>query len=172
MRAKRPTFEPPPHWREQILSKEQGLRKEMDVEASSSHPKAPCGWKPGKCIPQSDKPPRYLISSNRVGEHTQFMREHALIGNFLGLWPSERDLTWWIKHWWNPKGDYEVQLSSKGFFTIILYNLEEKDKIFDNGPYFYNSVGLFLRFWTNCFSSKKEDFTMAPIWIRLYSLPQ
>jgi hypothetical protein len=144
----------------------------MDVEPSTSHPKASRGWEPGKCIPQSDKPPRYLISSTRVGEHTQFMREHALIDKFLGLWPSERDLLRWIKDWWNPKGDYEVQLSSKGFFTIILYNLEDKDIIFDNGPYFYNSVGLFLRFWMDCFSPEKEDFTMAPVWIRLYSLPQ
>jgi hypothetical protein len=47
----------------------------------------------------------------------------------------------WIKDWWNPKGDYEVQLNSKGFFMIILYSLEDKDRIFDNGPYFYNSAG-------------------------------
>jgi hypothetical protein len=32
--------------------------------------------------------------------------------------------------------------------------------------------GLFLRFWTERFSPDKEDFTMAPVWIRLYSLPQ
>jgi hypothetical protein len=144
----------------------------MEVESSMSHPKASRGWEPGKCIPQSDKPPRYTISSTRVGEHTQFMREHALIGKFLGLWPSERDLMRWIKDWWNPKGDYEVQLNSKGFFMIILYSLEDKDRIFDNGPYFYNSVGLFLRFWTDRFSPEKEDFTMALVWIRLYSLPQ
>jgi hypothetical protein len=149
--------------REKLLTREQGLRKAMDVEPSTSHPKASHGWEPGKCIPQSEKPPRYLISSTRVGEHTQFMREHTLIDKFLGLWPSERDLTRWIKDWWNPKGDYEVQLSSKGFFTIILYNLEDKDKIFDNGSYFYNSAGLFLRFWTDRFSPEKEDFTMAPI---------
>jgi hypothetical protein len=100
------------------------------------------------------------------------MKEHALIGKFLGLSPSKRDLMHRIKAWWNPKGDYEVQLSSKGFFTIILYNLEDKDRIFDNGPYFYNSAGLFLRFWMDRFSREKEDFTMAPVWIRLYSLPQ
>jgi hypothetical protein len=172
VRARRPTFEPPPQIREQLLAKEQGLRTEMDTEAGTSQPKPPRGWEPGKCIPQMEKPPRYLISSTRVGEHTQFMKEHALIGKFLGLWPTERDLNKWIKHWWNPKGDYEVQLSSKGFFTIILYNLEDKDRIFENGPYFFNSAGLFLRFWTERFSPDKEDFTMAPVWIRLYSLPQ
>jgi hypothetical protein len=87
----------------------------MDVEPSSSHTKEPHGWEPGKCIPQSEKTPRYLIGSTKVSEHTQFMMEHALIGKFLGLWPSERDLTQWIKHLWNPKGDYEVQLRSKVF---------------------------------------------------------
>jgi hypothetical protein len=99
------------------------------------------------------------------------MKEHSLIGTFLGLWPLERDLMRWIKTWWNPKGDYDVQLSSKGFFTIIFYNLEDKDRIFENGPYFYNSAGIFLRFWTDRFRPKKEDFSLAPIWIRLYSLP-
>jgi hypothetical protein len=48
--------------------------------------------------------------------------------------------------WWNPKGDYELQLSSKGFFTVIFYNLEDKDMIFEGGPYFYYLVGLYLRF--------------------------
>jgi hypothetical protein len=172
VRARRPTFEPPAQIRDQLLAKEQGLRTEMDTEAGTSQPKQPRSWEPGKCIPQLEKSPRYLISSTRVGEHTQFMKEHALIGKFLGLWPTERDLNKWIKHWWNPKGDYEVQLSSKGFFTIILYNLEDKDRIFENGPYFFNSAGLFLRFWTERFSPDKEDFTMAPVWIRLYSLPQ
>jgi hypothetical protein len=124
----------------------------MDVEPSTSHPKASRGCELGKCIPQSEKPPIYLIISKRSGEHTHFMREHALIGNFLGLRPSKRDLLRWIKDWWNPKGDYKVQIISKGLFMIILYNLEDKDIIFDNGSYLYNSTGLFLRFWTDRFN--------------------
>jgi hypothetical protein len=171
-RTIRPTFEPPQTIREQLLAREQGLKADMETDASTSQPKQQRRWEPGKCIPQTEKASYYLISSDRVGEHMQFMREHALIGKFLGLWPTERDLNKWIKHWWNPKGEYELQLSSKGFFTIILYNLEDKDRIFENGPYFYNSAGLFLRFWSERFSPDKEDFTMAPVWIRMYSLPQ
>jgi hypothetical protein len=71
-----------------------------------------------------------------------------------------------------PKATMMSSLAPKGFFTIILYNLEDKDRIFENGPYFFNSAGLFLRYWTERFSPDKEDFTMAPVWIRLYSLPQ
>jgi hypothetical protein len=74
------------------------------------------------------------------------MRDHSLIGNFLGLWPSENDLAQWIKTWWNPKGDYELQLSSKGFFKVIFYNLDDKDMIFKGGPFFYNSINLYLHF--------------------------
>jgi hypothetical protein len=155
LHAKRPSFEPSSNLREKLLAKEKGISKAMDVEPSMSHPKEYRGWELGKCIPQSNKPLRYLISSTRVAEHTQFMREHALIGNFLGLWPSEWDLLRWIKDWWNPKGDYEVQLNSKGVFMIILYNLEDTDRIFDNRPYFYNSTGLFLRFWKDHFNPEK-----------------
>jgi hypothetical protein len=93
-------------------------------------------------------------------------------GKFLGLWPSERDLVKWIHHWWRPKGHYDLQLGSKGFFTIIFHNIEDRNRIFDGGPYFFNSARLFLRFWTEKFSLEKEDFSHALVWIRLYSLPQ
>jgi len=100
------------------------------------------------------------------------MRDHALIEKFLGLWPTKKDLARWIKAWWNPKRDYELQLSSKCFFTIIFYNLEDKDKIFEGGPYFYNLSGLYLCFWTDRFYPEKENFAYAPVWIHLYSLPR
>jgi hypothetical protein len=148
------------------------IRKESNTDVESLHPKEARVWTLGKCIPQAPVAPRYVIKTTRIGEHTQFMRDHALIGKFLGLWPSEKDLAHWIKAWWNPKGDYELQLSSKGFFTVIFYNLEDKDRIFEGGPYFYNSVGLYLCFWTDCFCPEKENFAYAPVWIRLYSLPQ
>jgi hypothetical protein len=100
------------------------------------------------------------------------MRENALVGKFLGLWPSERDLVKWIQYWWKRKGHYDIQLGLKGFFTIIFHNLEDRNHVFDGGPYFYNSTGLFLIFWIEKLSPEKEDFVHAPVWIRLYSLPQ
>jgi hypothetical protein len=171
-RAHRPSFEPPLHMREQYLQEEMDGSKESNMDAESSHPKEAWVWIPEKCIPQALVAPRYIIKTTRIGEHTQFMRDHALIGKFLGLWPSEKDLARWIKVWWNPKGDYELQLSSKGFFTVIFYNLEDKDQIFEGGLYFYNSVGLYLGFWTDRFCPEKENFAYTPVWIHLYSLPQ
>jgi len=74
------------------------------------------------------------------------MRDHALICKFVRVWPSERDLTKWIQHKWQPQGHIELKLGAQGFFMVILFNLKDREKVFDNGPYFYNNVGLFMRF--------------------------
>ena len=52
----------------------------------------------------------------------ELWKEKALIGKFLGIWPKEKDLVKWISSIWNPKGHYDLQLGSKGFFTIIFFN--------------------------------------------------
>jgi hypothetical protein len=46
----------------------------------------------------------------------------------------------------------------KGFFTIIFYNLEDKDQVFENGPYFYNSVGYNSGFGPTTYAQKKMNF--------------
>jgi hypothetical protein len=152
--SKRPTFEPPPDLRSKLLA--EGTFKDKDMDIDSGKEPAPASasrpWLPGKCIPQAPHAPKYIVSSPRIEEQKQYMRDYALVGKFLGLWPSERDLVKWIQHWWKPKGHYELQLGSKGFFTIILHNLEDRNCIFYGGSYFFNSAGLFLRFWTEKFS--------------------
>jgi len=42
----------------------------------------------------------------------------------------------------------------------------------DEGPYFFNLAGLYLREWAARFNPDKEDLSWAPIWIRMYSLPE
>jgi hypothetical protein len=171
---KRPTFEPPPDQRSKLLMEGTFKDREMDIDPENVATPATTSipWLPGKCIPQAPHALKYIIISSCIEEQKQYMIDYALVGKFLGLWPLEGDLIKWIQHWWKPKGHYELQLGSKGFFTIILHNLEDRNRIFYGGSYFYNSAGLFLRFWTKKFSPEKEDFVHAPVWIRLYSLPQ
>jgi hypothetical protein len=106
--ARRLPFKPLPHLRDQYLQDETDGSKGTSMDAESSHPKVARVWIPGKCIPQAPVAPIYVIKSTRIGEHTQFMRDHALIDKFMGLWPSEKDLARWIKTWWTSKGDYEL----------------------------------------------------------------
>ena len=72
---------------------------EIDPEKAASIPTSTAPWKPGKCIPQAPQAPKYVISSPRIEEQKQFMRDYALVGKFLGLWPSERDMIRWIQYW-------------------------------------------------------------------------
>jgi hypothetical protein len=82
------SFEPPLHLSEQYLEEYTDGGKGENMEAKFSHPKSAQVWIPKKCIPQALVAPRYVIKTTRIGEQTHFMRDHALIGKFLGLWPS------------------------------------------------------------------------------------
>jgi hypothetical protein len=99
------------------------------------------------------------------------MRAHSLIRNFLGLYSSKHDIIKWINTKWKPKGHFDLQVGSKKKFTVIFHNLEDKDRIFKNGPYFFNSASIYLIFWIEQFIPEKEEITYAPLWIILYSLP-
>ena len=81
----------------------------------------------------------------------------------MGIRTLERALKGWIQVKWNPKGVIEMQFGSKGFFTVVFTLLEEKDHIFEGGPYFFNFVGFYMTFWKENFMPKQEDFTRVPV---------
>jgi len=49
--------------------------------------------------------------------------------------------------------------------------MEDRDRIFEGGPYFFAAVGLYMRPWMMNFVPERETFTSILVWIRLYSLP-
>ena len=110
---------------------------------------------------------KYLNLRDRI----QFMMDHDLIGKFIDMQPSKKALIWWINSSWKHKGHFDLHLGSKGFFIVSFISLEDRNHIIDGGPYFYYSVGLFLRPWKEKFSPKNEDMRIDQVWIRLYSLP-
>jgi len=99
------------------------------------------------------------------------MKDHAVVGKFIGILPSEKALTWWINTTWKPQGHYDLELGVKGFFTVIFLHREDQNMIFEGNLYFFNAVGIYLRLWKERFNPDKEDLTVAPISIRMYSLP-
>lgn len=80
------------------------------------------------------------------------MKDQALIYNFIGIWPSEKYLIKWIQLKWKPKGHIDLKLGAKGFFIVIFSSLEDKEMIFENGPFFYYNAGLFMRYWEECYN--------------------
>jgi len=77
----------------------------------------------------------------------------------------------WIRSHWKPKGKTHLHLRSKGFFRVVFTSLDDKDRVFKGGPYFYAPAGLYMRPWTMKFVLEHETFTSILVWIKLYSLP-
>ena len=100
------------------------------------------------------------------------MKDHALIGKFMGFQPTKQALGGWIDEKWKPKAHYDLQLGLKGLFTIIFHCMDDKASVEDGGPYFFNATSLYLRNWVERFTLENEDFSWAPVWIWIYSLPQ
>jgi hypothetical protein len=91
------------HLREQYLQEETNGIKGTNTDVESSHPREAWVWILGKCIPKAPIAPRYIIKTTRIGEHSQFMRDHALIGKFLGLWPRKKTYPIGSRHGRIPK---------------------------------------------------------------------
>jgi len=53
----------------------------------------------------------------------------------------------------------------------VFTSLEDKDRVFEGGPYSYAVARLYVWPWMMNFVSERETFTSVPVWIRLYSLP-
>ena len=76
----------------------------------------------GGCLPKTSAISVIQIRSEQVRGNIEQWKEKALIGKFVGVWPKERDLVRWISSVWNSTGHYDLNLGSKGFFTIIFFN--------------------------------------------------
>jgi hypothetical protein len=99
------------------------------------------------------------------------MKVHVLICKSMGLWPTKKALCNWIKYHWKPNGEVELHMGLKGFFTMVFINLEDRDKVFEGGPYFHASTRLYMQPWKENFSPEKETLKKVSVWMRLYSLP-
>ena len=83
------------------------------------------------------------------------MKDHAIIGKFMGFWPTRQALCGWITAKWKPKAHFDLQLGSKGFFTIIFHHIDDKSRVEEGGPYFFNATSLYLCNWMERFSPEK-----------------
>jgi len=54
---------------------------------------------------------------------------------------------------------------------VVFVNIEDKDRVFEGGPYFYATTSLYMQSWIMNFFLEHETFTSVSVWVRLYSLP-
>ena len=124
----------------------------------------------GPCKTKVEVTPRVVLNGPALQAHRDHMRTYAIICKFMGLWPTEKALQMWIKYHWKPKGSIDLHLGLKGFFIVVFANIEDKDRVFEDGPYFFSAAGLYMRPWIMNFVPECETFTSVSVWVRLYSL--
>ena len=125
----------------------------------------------GPCKPKAETTPRVILNDLALQVHREHMGSYAIIYKFMGLWPTEKALQTWIKYHWKTKGSIDLHLGAKEFFTVVFSNIEDKDKIFEGGPYFFAAANLHMMPWRMNFVLEREMFSLVPVWVKLYSLP-
>jgi len=148
---------------------QEGVRREKRIEEDNLNANTR-DWT-GPCKPKATITPQVVLNDPMLQAHREHMETYAVLCKFIGLWPMEKALNAWIKNHWNPKGYTSLHLGSKGFFTIVFTNIEDKDRVFKGGPFFYATTSLYMRPWVMNFVPKHETFTLVPVWVSLYSLP-
>jgi len=123
------------------------------------------------CKPRSAITPQVVLIDPMLRVHRDHIAAYAIICKCMRIWPMKKDLHAWIKNHWKPKGEINLHLGSKGFFIVVFTNLEDRDRVFEGGPYFYATAGLYMQPWVMNFVLERETFAFILVWIRLYSLP-
>jgi len=125
-----------------------------------------------KFVKKMEEIPSLELSPEEPCNFALSLAENALIGKFMGLWPSPKTVEAWIKERWIPLIQERVTLwaAGRGFFIFSFSRTEDRDLVFRSGPYFMGSRGLFLAPWTLDFNPGAE-ITAAPVWVRLPHLP-
>eukprot|EP00253_Pinus_taeda_P034064 PITA_34064 len=97
------------------------------------------------------------------------LEKKAIICRFNGFWPKTEALYQWIHTVWTK--NCQIHLCLKGFFIVIFLEEEEREKILNEGPWFWGSAGLFVTPWFPEFDANTTVVSRMPVWVRLHNLP-
>ena len=59
----------------------------------------------------------------------------------------------------------------RGYYVFVFESAEDRDLIFQNGPYFIGPHGIYLNKWTPNFDPNQDVPYVFPVWVRLLHLP-
>lgn len=113
--------------------------------------------------------PSILLDTPEVKCIFSDLQRKAVICRFNGFWPKTDALYQWIHTVWTK--DCHIHLCSKGFFIVIFLVAEEREKIFNEKPWFWGSAGLFVTPWFPEFDANTMVVSRMPVWVRLHNLP-
>lgn len=136
-----------------------------------------CGKRPAteqqqKFVKRLTNIPTIALPSEDPCRSALNLAERGLIGQFTGLWPSPKTIESWVQRNWRPlvQDGISSHLVGKGFFVFVFTNVNDRNLIFRNGPYFMGPQGLYLNKWTPDFDPTQDVPSAVPVWVRLPQL--
>jgi len=127
---------------------------------------------PSKFVKKLDDIPPISLPPETLMQVALSLSERALIGQFMGLWPSPKSTESWVSRNWAPliRESVTSYFLGRGYFLFEFTAKDDKDLIFRNGPYFMGPRGLYLNKWTSDFDPAVDVPNAVPVWVRLPNL--
>jgi len=120
-------------------------------------------------VEKLDSTPVLEIKNQQVKGLFNTLQNQAVICRFNGFWPRSHDLHAWIYQNWT--ANCQLLLCSKGFFVVQFESMDDYQKVFLQGPWFWGRAGLFITPWFPEFDANTMVVTKMPVWVRLPNLP-
>ncbi|XP_070019439.1 uncharacterized protein [Nicotiana sylvestris] len=96
---------------------------------------------------------------------------NTLIGYVLGGMPSFKEMQQFVYGVWHFVSTPRVFLHDDGYFIFKFESEDNKNLLFHNGPYTFNSRPMILKEWIPDFKMNKEPLRLVPLWVSFPKLP-
>ncbi|GJU81524.1 zinc knuckle CX2CX4HX4C containing protein [Tanacetum coccineum] len=95
---------------------------------------------------------------------------NTLYGYFIRKRPAFMLVEKYVKNTWAKFG-LECVVLRNGFFLFQFTTREGMERVLENGPWLVILVPLILNIWSPNIILKKDEITLAPVWVKLHNVP-
>ncbi|KAJ9546322.1 hypothetical protein OSB04_018865 [Centaurea solstitialis] len=95
----------------------------------------------------------------------------TLAGYFLGKRLAFPFVQYHVRRMWKKYGLTDVILNDQGYFFFKFNSDQGLNFVFENGPWLFNSMPIFIQKWQPGLSFDKPEPKIVPLWVNIYGLP-
>ncbi|KAL6201237.1 hypothetical protein ACLB2K_024952 [Fragaria x ananassa] len=96
----------------------------------------------------------------------------SLVGKVLTTKPFSRiDLKTKMVMAWNPTKDMKIREIDDNLFLFVFRNVEDKQRVLDNGPWHFDNALLVLDYTDGTVSPSEMKLNHADLWVQVHNLP-
>lgn len=90
------------------------------------------------CLERCSERPRLVIPPEMIAKDVEYFSKHSLYCKFLGMRVSLQFLENWAQGTWALEGEMEIMFLANNYFMVTFNCMEDRNRVFEGGSYFYN----------------------------------